>query len=160
MGIAGCRSSTVSKPLDSLRAIKIGRTTLFGRQALLVLGGKMPESSDFCDWSGATCRLKPGTFGGTQTMSLDKTESGLISQFHFYYGVESDHAVAAQIDDYTRRLGKPSSDSTVKSGEFDVHKLTWLDTTTTFEVTYKTDRKGTTEASAFLFDNSFAQPSH
>ena len=158
-GCAGCRSNTVSKPLDSLREIKIGRTTFFGQQTVLVLGGKMPQRSDFCDWNGATCSLKPGTFGGTETMSLGKTESGLISQFHFDYGVMSDDAVNAQIDDYTRRLGKPSSDSTVKNGEFDVHKLAWLDTTTTFELSYKSDRKET-EASASLFDNSLAQPAN
>ena len=152
---AGCRSHTAPKPLDSLREIKIGRSTLFGKQTTLVLGGKMPESSDFCDWNGTTCSLKPGTFGGTETMSLCKTDSGLISQFHFDYGALSKDAVDAQIEDYTRRLGKPSSNSTVENGGIDVHKLAWQDSTTTFELTYKTDQKET-EASASLFDNSLA----
>jgi hypothetical protein len=159
MGFAGCRSGTVLKPLDSLREIKIGRSTLFGRQTILVLGNKMPEGSDFCDWSGATCSLKPGTFGGTETMSLCKTESGLISQFHFDYGVMSNDSVDAQIDDYTRRLGKPSSDSTVKNGDVGFHRLAWQDSATTFELTYETDPKKT-EASASLFDNSLAHVAH
>jgi hypothetical protein len=158
-GFAGCRSSTVSKPLDSLREIKIGRRTLFGRQTILVLGGKIPEASEFCDWSGATCSLNPGTFGGTESMSLRKTESGLISQFHFDYGVMSSDAVNAQIDDYIRRLGKPSSDSTAIDGGFDAHRLAWQDSATTFELTYKTDRNEI-EASASLFDNSLARPAH
>src|ERR1700761_5672895 len=89
MIFAGCRSATAPKPLDSFRDIKIGRSTLVGKQTILVLGGKMPESSDFCDWSGTTCTLKPGTFGGTETMSVRRTGSGFIYQFNFDYGALS-----------------------------------------------------------------------
>ena len=74
-------------------------------------------------------------------MSLSKTKSGLISQFHFYYGVTSINAVKAQIDDYTFRLGKPSRDSTTHSGEFDDRELEWSDSATTFKFHYRTDQK-------------------
>jgi len=67
----------------------------------------------------------------------------------------SNNAVDAQIGDYTRRLGKPSSDSTVQNGDVGFHKLAWLDSATTFELTYKTDPRKT-EASASLLDNSLA----
>jgi hypothetical protein len=150
---AGCRSSRAAKSLDTLRDIKIERRTI------LTLGGKIPQASDFCDWSGATCALKPGTFAGAETMSLSKTESGLISQFHFYYGVMPYDAVKAQIDDYIRLLGKPSKDTTVKNGAFDVHELMWSDSATTFELSYKTDGKQT-EASATLCDNALARAAH
>jgi hypothetical protein len=155
----GCRSGAVQKPLDSLREIKIGRSTFFGKQTVLVLGGKMPAHSDFCDWNGATCSLKPGTFGGTESMSLCKTDSGLISMFHFEYGAMSNDAVNAQIDDYTQRLGKPSSNSNVGNGGTEVHRLAWADSATTFELIYKTGPTDTV-ASASLFDNSLARPAH
>jgi len=88
-------------------------------------------------------------------MSLNKTESGLISRFQFEYGVLSDDAVDAQIDDYTRLLGKPLRDSTVRSGEFDIRELGWSDSATTFVLSYKTDGNHT-EASAKLLDNALA----
>jgi hypothetical protein len=150
---AGCRSNRSAKSLDSLREVKIERRTI------LTLGGKMPSTADFCNWSGATCALKPGTFGGAEAMSLGKTETGLIYEFHFYYGVMSTDAVNAQIDDYTRILGKPSTDSKAKIGEFDVRELVWSDSATTFELSYKSDRKQV-EASATLSDNALAGPAH
>jgi len=155
----GCRSGAVQKPLDSLREIKIGRSTFFGKQTILVLGGKIPARSDFCDWTGATCSLKPGAFGGAESMSLGATDSQQISMFHFEYGTMSNDAVNAQIDDYTQRLGKPSSDSNVRNGGTEVHRLAWADSATTFELIYQT---GATEtvASASLFDNSLARPAH
>jgi hypothetical protein len=156
VGFVGCRPGPVLKPLDTLREIKIGRATLFGKQTILVLGGKLPESSAFCDWIGATCILKPGTFGGTETMSARKTDSGLISQFHFDYGVMSKDAVEAQIDDYTYRLGKPIIDSSARNGEVGVHKLVWADSATTFELAYETDPQGT-KATALLSDNALAR---
>lgn len=88
-------------------------------------------------------------------MSLTKTGSGLISQFQFDYGALSDDAVDAQIDDYTRRLGKPSRDSTVKNGKFDIRDLEWSDSFTTFDLSYKTGGKQT-EASARLLDNALS----
>jgi hypothetical protein len=142
-----------------LREIRIGGSKVFGAQTKLVLGVKMPDSTDFCIWSGAICSLKPGTFGGAKAMSLYKTESGFISQFRFDYGVMSNDAVYAQIDDYTRRLGKPSSDSTVRADEGGIHKIAWMDSATTFELTYKTSQDGT-RASASLMDNSLAQRAH
>ena len=90
-------------------------------------------------------------------MSLSKTESDLISQFYFYYGVMSDDAVNAQIENYTRLLGKPSRDSKTKRGQFQIPELSWLDSATTFEASYKTDRKET-EGSARLLDNALAGP--
>jgi hypothetical protein len=119
----------------------------------------MPPDVDFCDWSGATCELKPGTFGGTQGMSLSTTEAGLISQFHFYYGVKSTDAENVQIDHYTRLLGKPSRDSKVKIGESDGRMLGWSDSATTFELSYKADRDQV-EASAMLSDNALAASVH
>jgi hypothetical protein len=155
MDFVGCRSSTAPKGLNALREIKIGRGTVFGGQTILVLGGKMPDGSEFCDWNGPICSLKSGTFGGAEAMSLYKTESGFISQFRFAYGLMSNDAVDAQIDDYTHRLGKPSSRSTVRADGVDIHKLVWMDSATTFELTYKTDPRKT-DASASLLDNSLA----
>lgn len=88
-------------------------------------------------------------------MSLTKTESGLIAQFQFDYGVMSTDAVNAQINDYSRLLGKPSRDSTSTIGDLDERELEWSDSATTFELTYKTDRQQT-EASARLSDNALA----
>jgi hypothetical protein len=148
---AGCHPNNAAKGLDALRKIKIERRTI------LTLGGEMPQASDFCTWSGTTCAFKPGTFGGAETMSLNKTESGLISQFQFDYGLLSDDAINAQIDDYTHLLGKPSRDSTVKNGKFNVRDLGWSDSSTTFDLSYKTDGKQT-EASARLLDNALSKP--
>jgi hypothetical protein len=149
--LLGCRPNNAEQSLNSLRIIKVER------QTLLRLGSKMPESVDFCDWSGETCTLKPGTFGGTKAMSLTKTESGLISQFHFDYGVISADAVKAQIEDYTRSLGKPSKDSTIKEGDIDLHEVVWSDSATSFRLFYKTNR-AQVEASATLSDNGLATP--
>ncbi len=79
--------------------------------------------------------------------------------FHFEYGAMSSDAVNAQIDDYTQRLGKPTNDSTVRNSETEVHKLTWVDSSTTFELIYKTGPTDTV-ASASLFDNSLAHTEH
>lgn len=149
MVLAGCRSNSTAKSLDALREIKIESRTM------LALGGKMPLNADFCNWSGDTCALKPGTFGGVEGMSLSRTEAGLISQFHFDYGVKSTEAVNEQIDHYTRLLGKPSRDSKVKIGEFDARELVWSDSATTFELSYKSGRNQV-EASATLSDNALA----
>jgi len=149
----GCRSNSSAQSLNALREIKIERRTV------LTLGGKMPSVSDFCSWSGETCALKPGTFGGTKEMSLTETEAGLISQFYFYYGVTDIGAVQVQIDDYTRLLGKPSKDSTLRTGELDSRELEWSDSATTFVFSYKTDGKRA-EASARLLDNALAGPIH
>jgi hypothetical protein len=153
MVFAGCRSNATAKSLDTLRRIKIERRTI------LTLGGKMPPDVDFCDWSGATCELKPGTFGGTQGMSLSTTEAGLISQFHFYYGVISTDAVNAQVDDYARRLGKFTKESKAKIGGFDAREIVWSDSVTTFELSYKADGRQV-EASATLSDNALAGTAH
>jgi hypothetical protein len=151
IAFAGYRSNGSAQSLSSLREIKIDRHTL------LVLGGEMPSVADFCNWSGTTCNLKPGTFSGTKEMSLNKTKSGLISQFYFYYGVTSLDAVKTQIDDYTRRLGKPSTDSTTRSGDFDDRQLEWSDSATTFKLQYRADQRQA-EASATLLDNALAGP--
>jgi hypothetical protein len=117
----------------------------------------MPSVADFCNWNGTTCNLKPGRFGGTKEMSLSTTQSGLISQFHFYYGVTSIDTVKAQIDDYTRRLGKPSKDSTSHLGDLDEREIEWSDSATTFKFLYRADQKQA-EASAILLDNALAGP--
>lgn len=88
-------------------------------------------------------------------MSLTKNESGLITQFQFDYGVMPTNAAKAQIDEYTRLLGKPSRDSTSTVGGLDERELEWSDSATTFELNYKTDQKQT-EASATLSDNALA----
>jgi hypothetical protein len=119
----------------------------------------MPQTADFCNWNGPTCTFKHGTFGGAEGMSLLKTETGLISQFHFYYGVKSTDAENVQIDHYTRLLGKPSRDSKVKIGESDGRMLGWSDSATTFELSYKADRDQV-EASAMLSDNALAASVH
>jgi len=98
-------------------------------------------------------------FGGAEGISLSKTETGLISQFRFSYGVMSADAVNAQIDDYTRLLGKPSRDSKAKIGEFDDRELGWSDSATTFEISYKSEGKQF-EASATLSDNTLAVLAH
>jgi hypothetical protein len=151
VAFAGCRSIRTAKSLDTLREVKIERGTI------LTLGGKMPPTTDFCNWSGAVCTLKPNTFGGTESMSLSETETGQISQFHFYYGLMSIDMVDAQINDYTRLIGKPPRDSKVKIGEIDVHRVKWTDSTTTFELTYKSDQQQI-EGSATLSDNSLTKP--
>jgi hypothetical protein len=97
--------------------------------------------------------MKPGRFGGTKEMSLSTTESGLISQFYFYYGVTSVETVKTQIDDYIRRLGKPSRDITTRSGDFDDRELEWSDSATTFKFHYSTNQKQA-EASATILDNA------
>jgi hypothetical protein len=153
MLFAGCRSKENAKGLPALREIKVERGTM------LMLGGKMPSASDFCSWSGATCTLRPGTFGGTEAMSLTKTESGLIGQFQFDYGVMSADAVEAQVDEYTHLLGKPSRDSASAVGGLDERDLEWSDSATTFALTYKTDQKQT-KASATLSDNGLAAHVH
>ena len=147
---AGCRSNSNAKSLDILREVKIESRTI------LKLGGKMPPTSEFCNWNGATCTLNPGTFGGAEGISLSTIDRGLISQFHFYYGMISTDAVNAQIDDYTRLLGKPTKDSKAKIGENDVRELVWSDSTTTFELSYKSDQKQF-EASAILSDNALVK---
>lgn len=149
----GCRSNRAATSLDALREIKIER------QTVLVLGGKMPPNADFCNWSGATCTLRSGTFSGAEAMSLSRTESGSIAAFQFDYGVMSADAVKAQIDDYAGRLGKPSTDSTVEDGEFHIRKLVWSDSATTFELSYKV-RENQARASATLFDNALAAAIH
>jgi hypothetical protein len=151
--LSGCRPSNAGQSLNTLRIIKVER------QTILTLGAKMPLSADFCDWSGETCTLKPGTFGGTKAMSLTKTESGLISQFHFDYGVMSADAVRVQIEDYIRRLGKPSKDSTTKEGDIDLREIEWSDSATSFQLFYKTGH-AQVDASATLFDNALASPVH
>jgi len=148
--LASCRPSNDAKGLNSLREIKIERRTI------LRLGEKMPPAADFCNWTGATCSLRPGTFGGAERMSLTKTDSGLIAQFTFHYGVISAEAVNSQIDEYTRSLGRPSRDSTSKSGEVEERELEWSDSATTFDLCYKTDQNQT-EAKATLLDNALAQ---
>jgi len=65
--------------------------------------------------------------------------------------------VDAQINDYTRLIGKPPRDSKVKIGEIDVHRVKWTDSTTTFELTYKSDQQQI-EGSATLSDNSLTKP--
>jgi hypothetical protein len=150
---AGCRSNGAAKPLSRLREIKIESHTL------LNLGGKMPPTSDFCIWRGTTCTLKPGTFGGTEGMSLGTTEAGSISDFHFYYGAMTTDAVNAQIDDYARLLGKPSGDSHVKAGDVDTRIIRWSDTATTLELSYKST-PNQVEASAAIFDNALAKSLH
>ncbi|HEY5382189.1 MAG TPA: hypothetical protein VIJ65_08030 [Acidobacteriaceae bacterium] len=147
----GCRPTKAATGLDALRTIRIEKRTI------LTLGGKMPQPSAFCLWTGTTCALKPGTFWGAKAMSLTKTESGSIYQFQFGYGMLSDDAVNAQINDYTRLLGKPSKDSTVKNREFNVRELEWSDSSTTFDLSYKTDRNQT-EGSARLLDNALSRP--
>jgi len=151
----GCRSAGAAGPLDALRKIKIERETI------LMLGGNIPPVTDFCNWRGMTCTLKPGTFGGTAAMSLTRTKSGLIAQFQFDYGVMFSDAIQAQIDDYTRMLGKPSRDSISKSGSIDFRELTWSDSSTTFELSYKyvTGREQA-EASATLSDNALTEHHH
>ena len=148
---AGCRPTSAATNLDALRKIRIEQ------QTILTLGGKMPQPSDFCIWSGTTCALKPGTFWGAKAMLLTKTESGMISQLQLDYGVLSDDAVNAQIDDYIRQFGKPSKDSTVKNGEFNVRELEWSDSSTTFDLSYKTDQNQT-KASATLLDKALSRP--
>ena len=153
VALSGCRSSSAAPSLNTLRTIKVER------QTLLTLGTKMPESANFCDWIGETCTLKPGSFGGTKTMSLTKTGSGLISQFHFDYGLISTESVNAQVEGYTRTLGKPSKDSIRKQGDVDVREVEWSDSVTTFQLFYK--MCGTqVEASALLFDNALVAPVH
>jgi hypothetical protein len=147
IAIVGCQSNASAQSLNTLRRIRIERDTI------LSLGGMMPPVANFCKWSGRICVLKPGTFSGAAEMSLSETESGLISQFRFYYGVTTLDAVKARIDDYTRQLGKPSRDSTVEAGGFDNRNLEWSDSSTTFRFSYKTDGKQA-EASAILFDNA------
>jgi hypothetical protein len=148
---AGCRRAGGAEPLDALRQIKIEIGTT------LILGGKMPPAPDFCNWSGTICALKPGTFGGTEEMSLSRTESGLISQFQFYYGSLSSDAVQAQIDNYTHTLGKPSREVTSKTGGVSSRELVWSDSATTFELLYKyTTDQSHAEASAALTDNALA----
>ena len=145
----GCRSAGASGSLNALRRITIERGTI------LMLGGNLPPAADFCNWSGMTCTLKPGTFGGTAAMSLTKTDSGLIAQFKFDYGVMSSDAIQAQIDDYTRLLGKPLRDSLSKSGALDSRELVWSDSATTFELSYRyVIGQKQAEASATLSDNA------
>ena len=146
---AGCLPTSAATKLDALRRIRIEQRTI------LTLGGAMPQPSDFCIWSGPTCALKSGTFWGTKAMSLTKTESGLISQLQFDYGVLSDDAISAQINDYIHQFGKPSKDSTVKNGESEVRELEWSDSSTTFDLSYKKDGDQT-KASARLFDNALS----
>jgi hypothetical protein len=151
--LSGCRPSSSAQSLSTLRIIRVER------QTMLTLGAKMPQPADFCNWSGETCNLKPGTFGGAKAMSLTKTESGLISQFHFDYGVISTDAVKVQIEDYTHRLGKPSKDLTTKEGDIDLREIEWSDSATSFHLFYKTGH-AQVDASATLFDNALASPVH
>ncbi len=153
IAFVGCRSNGSAQSLSSLREIKIERRTI------LMLGGQMPSGAVFCNWNGTTCNLKPGTFYGTKEMSLSKTELGLISKFHFEYGMTSIEAVNAQVDDYTRRLGKPSRDSTTRSGDFVNRELEWSDSATTFKFQYSTNQKQA-EASATLLDNALTGLAH
>ena len=146
---AACQSARAAGNLDTLRQIKIEKGTI------LILGGKMPLDADFCNWTGAICALKPGTFGGAEAMSLRTTEPGLIYEFQFHYGAMSSHAVQAQINDYTRTLGKPSKDVTLKNAEGGSRELVWSDSATTFELSYKyTTDPNRAEASATLSDNA------
>jgi hypothetical protein len=153
LAIPGCRASNAAQSLNALRNIKVERHTM------LMLGAQMPLATDFCDWSEATCTFKTGTFGGAKGMSLTKTKSGAISQFHFDYGAISTDAVKAQIEDYTQSLGKPLKDSTTKEGDFNLRELEWSDSATTFKLFYKTS-PAQVEASALLFDNALAAPAH
>ncbi len=92
-------------------------------------------------------------------MSLTKTESGLISQFHFEYGVITEEALEAQIDNYTRSLGKPSKDSTARQGDVDLREVEWSDPATSFCLSYR--MVGTqVEAAAVLFDNALVALAH
>ena len=153
IAFVGCQSNGSAQSLKTLREIKIERRTV------LQLGGKMPTVEDFCNWSGTTCALKPGTFSGTKAMSLSVTKSGLISRLDFYYGVTTMGAVQAQIDNYTHLLGKSSRDSTSATGTSNLRKLEWSDSITTFEFSYKTDGSQA-EASAILFDNALTASVH
>jgi hypothetical protein len=146
---AACQSAGAAGTLDTLRQIKIEKGTI------LILGGKLPSDADFCNWTGAMCELKPGTFGGAEAMSLSTTEPGLIYEFQFHYGAMSSDAVQAQINDYIRTLGKPSKDVTLKNAEGGSCELVWSDSATTFELSYKfTTDPNRAEASATLTDNA------
>jgi hypothetical protein len=147
LSLSGCKQISSAQSLSSLRTIKVEK------QTLLTLGAKLPQATGFCDWNEEVCLFKQGTFGGVKSMSLTKTKSGLISQFHFDYGVLSADAVEAQIKDYTRRLGKPSRESTTKEGESVLREIEWTDSATSFRLFYKTDR-GQVDASASLMDNA------
>ena len=147
--LSGCRRSKAVQSLNSLRVIKVER------QTLLTLGAKLPQATSFCDWGEEICLFKPGTFGGAKAMSLTRTKSGLISQFHFDYGVLSADAVQAQVEDYTQRLGKPSKESTTKEGESVLREIEWSDSATSFRLFYRTDR-AQVEASASLIDKALA----
>jgi hypothetical protein len=150
--VAACAQNGDAPSLNALREIKVER------QTILRLGGKMPQGVDVCDWTGTTCTLKQGTFGGAKTMSLTESESGLIARFCFYYGFMATDGMKEQIDSYKRLLGKPSKDSTVRKGSLDVRKVAWADAATSFDLSYKIGQTKA-EASATLSDNALARPS-
>lgn len=146
---AACQSAGAAGTLDTLRQVTIEKGTI------LILGGKLPSDADFCNWTGAMCELKPGTFGGAEAMSLSTTEPGFIYEFQFHFGAMSSDAVQAQINDYIRTLGKPSKDVTLKNAEGGSRELVWSDSATTFELSYKyTTDQNRTQASATLSDNA------
>ncbi len=147
VSLSGCQTSSAAQSLNSLRVITVER------QTKLTLGAKMPDSVRFCDWTGETCALKLGTFGGAKGMSLTKTESGLIRQFHFDYGMVSKDEAEAQIEDYIRSLGKPTKNSATRVGGDELREIEWSDPATSFKLVCKSS-SAQAETSATLFDKA------
>jgi hypothetical protein len=151
--IAACATGTPQHPLDLLRQIKIES------QTKLNLGAKLPDGSDFCIWRGRTCTLKLGSFGGAQMMFLNVDQSGLIEQFHFYYGLVDSDRVHEQVGEFTTLLGKPAVDSTVKLGAYEIREVGWDDGITSYDLLFKTDGANIEESSV-LSDNKLARRAH
>jgi hypothetical protein len=133
IGVVACKANDPSRPLNVLREIKVERATK------LRLGEKLSEGSDFCTWRGTTCTFKPGSFGGAEMMFLNETESGLVAQFHFYYGLIDSNGMNRQIRSFAKLLGKFAKDSTTKIGPYDVREVEWSDDLTSFDLFFKID---------------------
>jgi hypothetical protein len=125
--VAASAPESASRALDGLRVIEVA-------QAKLNLGARLPEGSDLCKWHGRICKFKPGTFGGAEMMFLNKTGTGLIAQFHFYYGLIDFARMKEQVETYTHMLGRPADDATVGLGAYEIRDVHWSGSITSFDL--------------------------
>jgi len=92
-------------------------------------------------------------------MFLNVDQSGLIEQFHFYYGLVDSDRVHEQVGEFTTLLGKPAVDSTVKLGAYEIREVGWDDGITSYDLLFKTDGANIEESSV-LSDNKLARRAH
>ena len=115
------------------------------------LGEEFSKVEDLFVKVGSGYKLKPGTFGGTKSITVYLTRANRIKSIHFEY--EPGVNLNTYLGSYVRMLGKPAGRSVLDALSMQVELIFWEYAKTKFELLKKSER-GEISVSSALFDSS------